>query len=285
MREGHFRLDHPELGQVAAGFGLFCAERRPETIRLAYRGRRGLVIELPGLRQVRFFLEIIHFEKRGRPFARGRRKDGCVHQGKAAVVEKVPAGLDDFVANAQDGPLARRAQPQVAVVGQEFDAVLFRGDGVGRVAWHTVKDFETPDANIAYGNGTSGCCGVYGDTAVVTGVLSGVLGLGVLEADPEIAAFAAIGFIVGQFIYNLLSSRSSIRGYYDQQGYHNLGLITDDLVEYIYTSSHQSNARYPVASFLSNNLASDVHEPFARLQVPVIAVWGREGVLTPSEAR
>src|SRR6266702_130426 len=63
--------------------------------------------------------------------------------------------------------------------------------------------------------------------------------------------------IVGQFIYNLLSSRRSIRGYYDQQGYHNLGLITDDLVEYIYTSSHQSNSRYPVASFLSNNLASD----------------------------
>jgi pimeloyl-ACP methyl ester carboxylesterase len=90
--------------------------------------------------------------------------------------------------------------------------------------------------------------------------------------------------VVGQFIYNLLSSRRSIRGYYDQQGYHNIGLITDDLVEYIYTSSHQSNARYPVASFLSNNLASDVHEPFARLQVPVIAVWGREGVLTPSEA-
>ncbi len=90
--------------------------------------------------------------------------------------------------------------------------------------------------------------------------------------------------IVGPFIYNLLSSRQAIRTYYDHEGYHNPGLITDELVEYIYTSAHQSNAHQPVASLLSNELSMDVHEPFARLQVPVIAVWGREGVLTPTEA-
>ena len=90
--------------------------------------------------------------------------------------------------------------------------------------------------------------------------------------------------IVGQFIYNLLSSRRAIRTYYDQQGYHNLGLITDELVEYIYTSAHQSNSHYPEASFLSNYLTLDVHEPFARLQMPIVGIWGREGMLTPSEA-
>lgn len=90
--------------------------------------------------------------------------------------------------------------------------------------------------------------------------------------------------IVGEFAYNLLSSRRSIRTYYDDQGYHNLGLITDELVEYVYTSAHQSNARFPAVSLLSNHLAMDVHEPLARLQVPVVAVWGREGVLTPTEA-
>ncbi len=45
--------------------------------------------------------------------------------------------------------------------------------------------------------------------------------------------------VLGQFIYNLLTSRPAIRGYYDRQGYHNPGLITDDLVEYIYTTAHQ----------------------------------------------
>lgn len=90
--------------------------------------------------------------------------------------------------------------------------------------------------------------------------------------------------IIGQFVYNMLSSRNAIRGYYDVQGYHNPGLITDELVEYVFTSSHQSNARYAQAALLTDHLNMDVHEPFARLQMPVIVVWGREGVLTPSEA-
>lgn len=90
--------------------------------------------------------------------------------------------------------------------------------------------------------------------------------------------------ILGQFIYTLLTSRSAIRGYYDELGFHNPGLITDDLVEYIYTSAHQSNGRYPASALLSDYLVLDVHEPFARLKVPVIAVWGREGELAPSEA-
>ncbi|HVB72914.1 MAG TPA: alpha/beta fold hydrolase [Ktedonobacteraceae bacterium] len=90
--------------------------------------------------------------------------------------------------------------------------------------------------------------------------------------------------IVGQFAYNLLTSRRSIQNYYDIQGYHNPGLITDELVEYLFSSAHQSNARYAAASALTGNLATDVHEPLARLQMPVVTVWGREGLLTPGEA-
>ncbi len=90
--------------------------------------------------------------------------------------------------------------------------------------------------------------------------------------------------IVGQFIYNILTSRQAIRRYYDQEGYHNPGLITDELVEYIYTSAHQPNSHYALAALFSGYLDLDVHEPFTRLQVPVLAVWGREGLLTPSEA-
>ena len=36
----HFRLDHPELGQVPACFGLLRTERRPETIHFAEGSRR-----------------------------------------------------------------------------------------------------------------------------------------------------------------------------------------------------------------------------------------------------
>jgi pimeloyl-ACP methyl ester carboxylesterase len=91
--------------------------------------------------------------------------------------------------------------------------------------------------------------------------------------------------IVGQFIYNLLTSRQAIRGHYDKQGYHNPGLITDELVEYIYTSARQPNSRFAIASLLSNQLNLGVQEPFSRLKTPVVAVWGREGKIIPSEAR
>jgi pimeloyl-ACP methyl ester carboxylesterase len=89
--------------------------------------------------------------------------------------------------------------------------------------------------------------------------------------------------ILGQFIYNILASRPVIESYYDRQGYHNPGLITGELVENVYINAHQSNSRYPAASLISNSLAMDVHEPLARLQVPILAVWCREDIYAPAE--
>ncbi len=84
--------------------------------------------------------------------------------------------------------------------------------------------------------------------------------------------------VLGEFAYNLLTSRQALRAYYDRQGYYNPGLITDELVEYVYTSAHQSNGRYAAASFVTDFLGLDVHEAFARLQMPVVIVWGREAL-------
>lgn len=106
-----------------------------------------------------------------------------------------------------------------------------------------------------------------------------------LTSPLNVAAKLALRLpIIGQFVYNLLTTRQAIRVYYDAQGFHNPGLISDELVEYVFTSAHQENSRFAQASFLSNFLNMDVHEPFARLQAPVTAIWGREGLLTPSEA-
>jgi pimeloyl-ACP methyl ester carboxylesterase len=82
--------------------------------------------------------------------------------------------------------------------------------------------------------------------------------------------------VVGEFIYNLLTTRQAIRAYYDVQGYANPGLITDDLVEYIFTSAHQPYSQLSAASFLGHHLSMDVHEALERLQQPVLAIWGRE---------
>lgn len=90
--------------------------------------------------------------------------------------------------------------------------------------------------------------------------------------------------IVGEFAYNILTSRRAIQGYYDRRGYHNPGLITDQLVEYAFSSAHQENSHHPVTSLLSKDLSIDIHEPLARLRVPVVAIWGREEELPPNES-
>jgi len=90
--------------------------------------------------------------------------------------------------------------------------------------------------------------------------------------------------IAGEFAYNILTSRSAIRGYYDRRGYHNPGLITDQLVDYTFSSAHQENSHYPTASLLSKDLATDIYEPLAHLRTPVIAIWGREEEVPPGES-
>jgi len=90
--------------------------------------------------------------------------------------------------------------------------------------------------------------------------------------------------ILGEFLYNALTSRRALQNYYDRQGYHNPGLITDQLVEYVFSSAHQENSHYPAISLLSKNLVLDIHEPLARLRVPVVAIWGREEETSAEEA-
>ena len=92
--------------------------------------------------------------------------------------------------------------------------------------------------------------------------------------------------ILGQSVYNLLTARWAIGNYYARKNYSNPALVTDALVEYVFTSAHQSNARFPVASLFGNSLEMDVRESLAHLQVPVMTVWGRdeEAALETSDA-
>jgi pimeloyl-ACP methyl ester carboxylesterase len=82
--------------------------------------------------------------------------------------------------------------------------------------------------------------------------------------------------IVGEFIYNAWTSRRRLQHYYDKHGYHNPGLITDQLIEYAFSSAHQANSHYPATALLGKELVADIHEPLARLRTPIAAIWGRE---------
>jgi len=61
--ESHFRLDHPELGQMPSGLALFRSEGRPKTIYLAEAHRGRFEMQLARLGQVQRGAEIIDFKK------------------------------------------------------------------------------------------------------------------------------------------------------------------------------------------------------------------------------
>ncbi|WP_069804762.1 alpha/beta fold hydrolase [Thermogemmatispora onikobensis] len=86
--------------------------------------------------------------------------------------------------------------------------------------------------------------------------------------------------LVGQFAYNVVTTRRAIRNYYEERAYYDPSLISDELIEYAYISAHQPDARFPVADLLAGNLHADVSEPLARLTVPVMALWGQNGAGT-----
>ncbi len=140
--EGHLRLDHPKLRQVATGLGLLGAEGGPEAVGLAHRHGRRLVVKLAGLCEVGFIVEIVHLEERGGALAGRGREDGRVHQGEAAAVEEVAHRFDDLVPDAQDGALAHGTQPEMTMVHQELDAVLFEGDGIRVLDRDQLLDLE-----------------------------------------------------------------------------------------------------------------------------------------------
>ena len=106
--ERDLRLDHPELGEVAAGVRVLRAERRAERVDLGQREAVGLDVELPGYGQERFAAEEILREihpalRRARQVGEIERRDPEQLAGALGV-----GGRDD-----------RRVDPEEAVLVEE----------------------------------------------------------------------------------------------------------------------------------------------------------------------
>ena len=148
--ERDFRLDHPELGQVAAGVGVLGAERRAEGVDLRQREAVGLDVELAGNREEGFpaeeVLRIVHApgrfsgglqdpawrpEQRARAFRIRRGDDRRVHPEEAALVEEAVDRLRERVAHARGGGDHVGARPQVRDLAQEFERVRLGLDRIG----------------------------------------------------------------------------------------------------------------------------------------------------------
>ena len=88
--------------------------------------------------------------------------------------------------------------------------------------------------------------------------------------------------IVGTAMFNSLVSRRNIRKWLEKT-YVDDAIVTEDLVDIYYWTSHQIGARHAPAAFISGQLNIDVRQALRRLTQPALLIWGEEGSITPVE--
>ncbi|MFC6938866.1 alpha/beta fold hydrolase [Salinirubellus sp. GCM10025818] len=89
--------------------------------------------------------------------------------------------------------------------------------------------------------------------------------------------------VVGEGLYNLLTSKPSIRYFLVDHGFAEEAHVTDEWVEYDWRTAHQPGARYAPASFVSGflDLDFDLGAALADVDEPVTVVWGGKADLPP----
>ena len=102
---------------------------------------------------------------------------------------------------------------------------------------------------------------------------------GIASEAGQLAVYAPI---VGTAMFNALVSRRSIRSHLEKT-YADDSIVTDELVEIYYWTSHQRGARHAPAAFISGHLNIDVRQALRRLSQPTLLIWGEEGTAMPVE--
>jgi pimeloyl-ACP methyl ester carboxylesterase len=89
--------------------------------------------------------------------------------------------------------------------------------------------------------------------------------------------------LVGTALFNLLTSKPSIRYFNADHGYYDMASVSEEWMQYEWQTAHQPGARFAPASFISGFLNSDVDlgSALSAVDCPVTFVWGREAEITP----
>ena len=116
-------------------------------------------------------------------------------------------------------------------------------------------------------------------------ILNAPAGYSTLNTRPGMTGAAFYGLlqspVLGTSFYNVMASERSIREYATKTLFYDYKRVTDRLVAQLYATSHQAGAQYAIAAFLSGYLNTDMAPVFARLEQPVVLVWGKQDVSAP----
>ena len=98
----------------------------------------------------------------------------------------------------------------------------------------------------------------------------------------DVARYAVDSPVLGTAVFNAMVSRRSLRTFLERL-YVDRAAVTEELVEALYTTSHQRGAKYAPSAFISSHLNIDVRQALRRLLQPVLIVWGEQATMAPVE--
>ena len=89
--------------------------------------------------------------------------------------------------------------------------------------------------------------------------------------------------VVGEGLFNLIASKPSIRYFNADHGYYDMATDSDEWLEYEWQTTHQPDAKFAPASFISGFLNADLDlaDAVASLDTEPTILWGREAEITP----
>jgi pimeloyl-ACP methyl ester carboxylesterase len=87
--------------------------------------------------------------------------------------------------------------------------------------------------------------------------------------------------VLGNTLYHVIVSRRGLRYFLQGMTYDDPDLVTGELVEDYYRTTHQPGARYFVAAFVSGKLNLGVADLWPRVPHRAMICWGLEAETTP----
>jgi pimeloyl-ACP methyl ester carboxylesterase len=89
--------------------------------------------------------------------------------------------------------------------------------------------------------------------------------------------------VLGNTLYHAIVSRWGLRYYLKGMTYDDPGLVTGDLIDDYYRTTHQPGARYVVAAFVSGKLNIGIADLWPRVPHRTLLCWGLEAKTVPVE--
>ena len=101
---------------------------------------------------------------------------------------------------------------------------------------------------------------------------------GILDRPPGGSQRAICGTIrtplLGEALFNALSSRPSIRWFLGKQSYADEASATPEIVDHYYAVAHQPGARYVPAHFVGGMLNCNIARDLPFIDAPLLVAWG-----------